>query len=201
MHTKSIAIIAGGVDLLSGFQPVSQGARLIREGILTRFDDVVLLHYNYFFDLGRSLNRLNRHLRSCDPARLILYGYSKGGELMLKLSRMLDPAISVDLLLMIDTANGPWSRSIDRSVPLNVRHAVNVYQTKRSFPLMSSGAAAHASNPAIVTNIDLTTPRSALNPITHGNFQQVMAPFAIQWINAVATSGSVETSEFNFDIQ
>lgn len=99
---KKIAVLVGGSDLFSGIRGISKGTKIIQEKIEDNFDEVIAVNYNYFLDFGRSLNRLYHHIISSNRDRhIVLYGYSKGGEVVLQLARKLEntfviPCISND---------------------------------------------------------------------------------------------------------
>jgi RHS repeat-associated protein len=62
---------------------------------------------------------------------LIIYGYSMGGVVANNIARLLDAeGIPVDLLIMVDPAQGPMSKQL--SVPDNVKEVDNLYQTDKS---------------------------------------------------------------------
>ena len=63
-------------------------------------------------------------------SKVVLYGYSYGGVIALKVSRELEKkGIMVDLLVTVDVANGNQSDKVDRNIPNNVKKNVNYYQT------------------------------------------------------------------------
>ena len=66
--------------------------------------------------------------------KVILYGYSYGGDFAVELSEALKAeGISVDLLITVDASDGPAQNStVDTEIPDNVKKNVNVYQTDDS---------------------------------------------------------------------
>ncbi|NEN88687.1 MAG: toxin [Okeania sp. SIO3H1] len=72
--------------------------------------------------------------------RLIIYGYSRGGDTAVDLATELEKReIQVDLLFTVDAAYGPLSTTpispVDRTIPGNVDVNINYYQTNRDFIL------------------------------------------------------------------
>lgn len=179
---KKIAVLVGGSDLFSGWRGISKGTTLIKRAITSCYDDVLAVNYNYFLDFGRALAAIQKYLQTVGQiSRLVLYGYSKGGEVVLKLARSLKQRLQVDLLVTIDIANGPWSHKIDRNIPGNVRKAINVFQSHPNI-LRSHGAAVHAHSETNIQNIDLTGKIVQGNKITHSNIEMLVVPQVIGWL-------------------
>jgi len=184
---KKIAILVGGSDLFSGFRGISRGTRIIRENITPYYDEIIVINYNYFLDFGRSFSRLAKLLEKKYPdAATCMYGYSKGGEVVLKLCRHLKSKMMIDLLITIDIANGPWSDSIDRNVPGNVKKNINVYQGRPRLPLMSYGVWALSDDGVDIQNINLTNQVIQNQMVTHSNIELLMAEDVIKWMQAFA---------------
>jgi len=60
---------------------------------------------------------------------LILYGYSFGGALLLTfLNRLKKDEINVNLLITIDAAKSLIGFTVNRTIPNNVKHNLNIYQ-------------------------------------------------------------------------
>ena len=183
MVNKKVAILVGGSDLFSGFRGISKGTRVIKESIKSHFDHVFALNYNYFLDFGRSLKYIDKFLTQNEPMDyLTLYGYSKGGDIALQISRLFKRKRVVDLLVTIDVANGPWSGKIDRSVPGNVMKNINVFQTVPNFPLRSHGMAAYSTVNVEIENINITNQIINGTKVNHSNIEFLMVPKVIEWI-------------------
>lgn len=183
---KRIVVLVGGSDLFSGIRGISKGTKIIQEKIESDFDEVIAVNYNYFLDFGRSLNRLYHHIISSNrDSHIVLYGYSKGGEIVLQLARKLESIFVIPLLVTIDIANGPWSKNVDRTVPANVLKNVNVYQGKPNFPLRSFGMPAIALSPATtIENIDITAQTISGIAVTHSTIENLMVNKVVEWIKA-----------------
>jgi len=180
---KRIAILVGGSDLFSGLRGISTGTKIIRESISPFFDETLAINYNYFLDFGITLRKLVTRLqREYAPSELFLYGYSKGGELVLQLSRMVEETHAVPLLITVDIANGPWSAKIDRSVPANVKKNINVYQKNSRPPLFSYGLPAYSHNTAAIQNIDLSDKTIRDRQVNHSNIEMLVVQQVIGWL-------------------
>lgn len=66
--------------------------------------------------------------------KVILYGYSYGGDFAVELAGALKKeGISVDLLVTVDASDGPAENiTVDDVIPDNVKNALNFYQTDNS---------------------------------------------------------------------
>lgn len=181
---EKIAVLVGGSDLFSGMRGVSKGTKLIYKAIKDDFDEVIIVNYNYFLDFGKALWQVFSHLSSKhNTTHIVLYGYSKGGDVVLRLARMLQHTLNIDLLVTIDVADGPWSHKIDRTIPKNVRKNINVYQSIPNFPLRSYGAHTVAvSSDSIIENINLTGQKIRGIKVSHGTIEQLMVKEVITWI-------------------
>lgn len=186
--SERITILVGGSDLFSGLRGVSQGTKIINKEIAGYFDSVIIVNYNYFLDFGNALKKLFKYLSNKKPdIQIVLYGYSKGGDVVLRLSRLLQHMLNVDLLITIDVANGPWSHKIDRIVPANVKKNINVYQGIPNFPLRSYGMQTTAfSSHTIIENIDLTGKTINGKRITHSSIENLMVTQVVIWIKNYA---------------
>lgn len=175
MKNAKIAVLVGGFDLFSGFRGISKGTRIIEKAIRPIFDQVIAVNYNYFLDFGRTHNQLTEMIRKQYPAaELMFYGYSKGGDVVLKLSRSMKDTHVILLLITVDIANGPWSAKINRSVPGNVKKNINVYQTKPRPPLFSYGMPAYSNYPVTIENIELTQKIIRNQVVNHSNIENLM---------------------------
>lgn len=181
---EHIAILVGGSDLFSGLRGISAGTKIIQQNIKHSFDDVVAFNYNYFLDFGSSLKRLLAYVHQFSvPPVITLYGYSKGGDVVLQLARQLKDQITIPLLITIDIANGPWSHKINRDVSGNVKRNINVYQTIPNFPLRSYGMPAITeSTDTVIENINLTKQCIDGIKVSHGSIENVMVSQVINWM-------------------
>ncbi|MCC6287741.1 MAG: hypothetical protein IT249_07640 [Chitinophagaceae bacterium] len=183
--SEKIAVLVGGSDLFSGMRGVSKGTKIIYTAIKEHFDEVILVNYNYFLDFGNTVKKLFNHLsRKNNITYIVLYGYSKGGDVVLQLARMLQDTLCINLLITIDVAIGPWSHKIDRTVSQNVKKNINVYQSVPNFPLRSYGMRTTASSPdIIIENIDLTRKNIRGITVSHSTIENLMVEEVISWIN------------------
>lgn len=187
MRQKNLIVLVGGSDLFSGMRGISKGTRIIRKALTTNDNEIIALNYNYFLDSGRSLKKLHKQIiKKEDCGKIIFYGYSKGGDVVLQLARLVQQTHLVDLLITIDVANGPWSHKIDRHVPGNVCRNVNVYQTKPNFPLCSHGLPAHSTENVTIENVDITNQQFTDSPVIHRNIENFMVSEVIGWIKKEA---------------
>lgn len=128
--------------------------------------------------------------------KVIIYGYSRGGDCAVELAAALDALdIPVELLITVDAAFGAAGPAVvDREVPDNVRRNINQYQTNHS-RIGSRGD----SNTA--TDADATTVEnynlSHVEGITHGNIHQSARAYNAGHM-AAAMGVEVDTSELDF---
>lgn len=111
--------------------------------------------------------------------KIILYGYSLGGNiLMYCLEELKKNNIKVDLLITIDSAKGyPGMIAVKTNVPDNVILNLNIYQTKYS----DIGSRGFPNNGKNVMNIDLSDVRNSKNEeIVHSNIDEYTMLFAVQ---------------------
>jgi len=121
--------------------------------------------------IKKNFNRTN--------GKLILYGYSLGGNiLMYCLEELKKNNINVDLLITIDSAKGyPGMIAVKTNVPDNVRLNLNIYQTNYS-DIGSRGFPNIGKN---VINIDLSDIKNSKNDeIVHSNIDEYTMLFAAQ---------------------
>ncbi len=181
MGNSKIAILVGGSDLFSGMRGISKGTKIIQNAIRPVFDEVLTINYNYFLDLGRVHQQLLATIQQRYAfSDIFLYGYSKGGDVVLKLSRGMSPKHTVRLLITVDIANGPWSAGIDRSVPVNVVKNINIYQSKPRLPLFSYGLPAYSLHHVEIDNIDLSGKIINGKKVTHSNIEMLMTETVIK---------------------
>lgn len=111
--------------------------------------------------------------------KIILYGYSLGGNiLMYCLEELKKNNIKVDLLITIDSAKGyPGMIAVKTNVPDNVMLNLNIYQTKYS----DIGSRGFPNNGKNVINIDLSDVTNSKNEeIVHSNIDEYTMLFAVQ---------------------
>src|SRR5690606_680738 len=118
------AILIGGADLtLTG---LSIETKEIMKGIdMSNANDVKAYNFNPLIQSDKSfvgdvVNEIKKHY--IKGQQIVLYGYSIGGEMTLKISRELNKlGIQIELLITIDAARAWWSDEIDREVSENVK--------------------------------------------------------------------------------
>ena len=102
-----------------------------------------------------------------------IYGYSLGGKVALDVARSLGAAnIPISLLVTVDSAEGPMSALVNRTVPSNVSVNYNFFQTTPS-SIFSRGD--YNSGSGLIFNYNLTGPN-----ITHGNIDEATMNIAIR---------------------
>lgn len=112
--------------------------------------------------------------------KVIIYGYSWGGDTAVELAKDLNAkAIKVDLLVTIDSALGPFNGPAvrDRTVPPNVKLNMNHYSTTPKSRIGSQGLPnwAEDSSKTEVRNISHTGP-------SHGQMDETTASQAVKYI-------------------
>jgi hypothetical protein len=107
-----------------------------------------------------------------DGEKVIVYGYSYGGDFAVDLAEKLKgDNIQVDLLITVDAADGPlMGTTVNRDIPDNVSVNVNEYQTTNS-PMGSRGDknTAQDASKTKVYNVDM----SKVESVTHGSIDEV----------------------------
>lgn len=74
-----------------------------------------------------------------EDGKVIIYGYSWGGVLANHVvKRLKEDNIVVDILFLVDAANGNESESVDRSISENVKEVRNFYNPDRNNNTLSS---------------------------------------------------------------
>ena len=174
-------LMIGGADLfLTG---LSDETKKIMDGIdMDNISEKKAYNYPYFFEGDNDfIKKVVKDIQQnyTEGQQIVLYGYSKGGELTLKISRELKKlGIPIELLITVDVANGPKSKSIDRSVPDNVKENRNFYQTEAgSFPKPPSFGAPNMG--ANVFNVNQT------GLANHSDIDEYNITNVINLINAV----------------
>ena len=117
--------------------------------------------------------------------KLIIYGYSNGGDFAVELSEALQAAgITVDLLITVDAADSYLGgRTVNSVIPDNVKENQNYYQETPS-RIRSRGNENTAQDPSKtdVMNINMIG-----DDINHGNMPQKTAPQVREDIQRVLT--------------
>ena len=107
--------------------------------------------------------------------RILIYGYSRGGDCAAELAHRLNgDDIPVHMLITVDGALGPFSAThVEREIPPNVVHNMNQYQTHES-SIGSRGDANYATDEdrTRITNVDVG---DHSNNISHGNIDEAAA--------------------------
>ncbi len=117
--------------------------------------------------------------------KLIIYGYSWGGDTGVEITETLkELGIEVDLLITVDAAKGPASGDlgdwVDREIPDNVKEATNYYQNNPS-KIRSHGDEAKAkdSKKTNIMNIQVTD-----SDISHSNIDERVQPIVTEEIKS-----------------
>lgn len=152
---STVAEIRRGV--VSGYPPIQKpGEELATEAYATDIDDDVKILAKEFIKSNRRGN-----------GKVIIYGYSWGGDTAVELAKDLnDEGIPVDLLVTIDAALGPSSHSLlarDITIPENVDTNINHYTTTPRSILGSAGLwhVARNRNKTKISNIKHKGPSHA----------------------------------------
>ena len=106
--------------------------------------------------------------------KIIIYGYSNGGDAAVELCEMLKKAgLQVDLLITVDAADGPgFGTTVNNKIPDNVKYNFNEFQRNMSI-IFSRGREniAKDKEKTKIFNHDLTKLRN----ISHGTMDKVTA--------------------------
>jgi predicted DNA-binding protein len=109
-------------------------------------------------------------------SKVIIYGYSYGGVLAKYLSKRLDQQhIKVDLLVIVDAANGKKSNKVDRKISNNVKKNKTYYENNdansamREFLVGSHGGPSEGSLNGQVENYNLSKETYKNESIDHYN--------------------------------
>jgi hypothetical protein len=199
---NATVILIGGADLFSGTADISEETKAVSEGVgRSKVGHLKMLNYNYFAEkVTKSMYKeLAKEIKKTHPKgeKLIIYGYSRGAEEALKLTRELKKMnINVDLLITIDAANGPFSNKVNRTVEDNVFMSINYYQTEASSIGSRGGAniAAPGNTRTLNNNFNQTGNvffRNGSNTpvnIVHSTIDEANVTNAINWINYMLRS-------------
>jgi thioesterase domain-containing protein len=112
--------------------------------------------------------------------KVIIYGYSWGGDTAVELAKDLKAKqINVELLITIDSALGPFNGPAvrDRTIPTNVKMKINHYTTTPKSRIGSRGLSnkAEDSSKTKVINISHTGP-------THGQMDEETLSDSVNYI-------------------
>jgi len=102
--------------------------------------------YSYYPD--EILSAFNFILQNyTEGEKIVIYGYSAGGNNAFLLSELLESyKINVDLLITVDAANGPFSKILKRVISNNVLSNENYYQEEEELLTFSRGYRNYAKN-------------------------------------------------------
>jgi RHS repeat-associated protein len=106
--------------------------------------------------------------------KVVIYGYSYGGDFAVELAAALkEEGIIVDLLVTVDASDGPLQNStVDDEIPDNVTTAVNIFQTDNSGESSSS-----QNSPKSGSSKDSKSDGATLNsPGSNGNVKYAKDP-------------------------
>ena len=114
-------------EATEGVTKVAESINAYSKELDMKAGSVVLINSNYWNPLGVIMAGIEE-AKSADPNEpIIVYGYSKGGELAQIMARMVkDLGIEIDLLFTIDAADGYLP--VDRTIPDNVLENINYFQ-------------------------------------------------------------------------
>jgi RHS repeat-associated protein len=136
---EKVIIISGATwdktqEATAGVKKVANGINAYAKEIDMKSGSVVLINSNYWNPMGVLLAAYEE-AKSADPNEpIIIYGYSKGGEIAQELVRALDNiGIDVDLLFTIDAADGWYNFTVNREIPDNVLENINYFQRNGGF--------------------------------------------------------------------
>ncbi|HRP34223.1 MAG TPA: RHS repeat-associated core domain-containing protein, partial [Agriterribacter sp.] len=141
--------------------------------------------------------------------KVVIYGYSYGGDFAVELAAALkEEGITVDLLVTVDASDGPLQNStVDDEIPDNVTTAVNIFQTGNSGESSSSqnspksgsskdsksesgtsnspGSNGNAKHAKDTKKTDVRNYRAVDKDITHGNIPDKAQPKVNKMIEEV----------------
>jgi hypothetical protein len=127
--------------------------------------------------------------------KIIIYGYSYGGDAAVELASKLNNAgFAVNLLITVDAADGPlMGTTTDRTVPENVWANINLYQTTNS-RIGSRGDKNKGGGPWGILNINVG---NLVEGVDHGNIDEVTKDFNIFQIIHTMTGQGGSGGGFN----
>ena len=131
--------------------------------------------------------------------KIIIYGYSYGGDAAVELSKKLkDAGLNVNLLVTVDAADGPlMGTTVDRDIPSNVFTNMNEFQTTNSV-IGSRGDKNNKKDCTQCSTIILNMDVSKDNPdVDHGSIDEAMQGFNSSLINRVITGNKTNSQVTN----
>ncbi len=137
---NDVIIALGGIDYLSNGNTGSSGDLIANLNNWASENGVKDFSARAFAaDVGDNvkgdiINYIRENYEVGSDEKLIIYGYSWGGDTGVEIAETLkEVGISVDLLVTVDAAKGPASGDlgdhVDREIPDNVKEVTNYYQT------------------------------------------------------------------------
>ncbi len=191
--SKNKVILFGGVDLSNEgeYGTNREIGRIVataaqEKGVPLNNGDVTIFNSpltvnDFKMDIVNPLiNTINRNFDKKN-GKIILYGYSLGGNvLMYCLDELKKANINIDLLITIDSAKGYFGKfAVKTEVPDNVKCNLNIFQSEGS----KIGSYGYANNGTNVINVDLTGLTTFKGePIQHGNIDDYTMLFVSQLI-------------------
>ncbi|MFM9908341.1 MAG: RHS repeat domain-containing protein [Chitinophagaceae bacterium] len=135
-NEDSRAVIIGGANRLTryGINTYSSEMNGIYNGIALSPEAKSLYHSDgskkvHEFLVSKIVADIKKNSKA--GQKLIIYGYSYVGHVALEVCRRLKQLnITVDLLITVDAAWGPYTNEVDRQVSDNVKINFNLYQTR-----------------------------------------------------------------------
>ncbi len=145
--------------------------------------------------------------------KLIIYGYSYGGDFAVELAAALkEEGITVDFLVTVDASDGPLqNNTVNNEVSDNVSAAANIYQTnssgkssgsqnsKSSKDKKADGGTSNSpgsrGNPKWAKDAkktDVRNYRVVTKDITHGNIPERAQPYVSQMIENILSGKSID---------
>lgn len=119
--------------------------------------------------------------------KLIIYGYSYGGDFAVELAEKLkEKGIQVDLLITVDASDGPLGNStVNNIIPENVKANLNIYQTD------DSGASSGTQKSSDEPSSDGTSNGTSDSPGSNGGPNVAADPSKSKVVNGNLTSKNV----------
>jgi hypothetical protein len=162
--------LIGGADLLS--EGISNTTATIANAVNGTAYNVHIANVNFLASKVASDIKSNY----VSGQKVNIYGYSEGGNIALKVVRLLEVTkIPVSILFTVDAADGfdDQNPMVNRTIGANVLVNYNFYQMDSSTsPLRSHGGP--NTGPGTIFNVNVTGPG-----VTHGNIDELMLNYAI----------------------
>jgi RHS repeat-associated protein len=161
--------IMGGAQLdptgRTEYGKISNTTTWIQHGVRNGNVTIFAQNWNYWLsDKGKKdvINLYVNHLAEKHNSgdKLILYGYSRGAVAITDIMRGLaEKGIPIELMVLVDMANGPKSGEVNNHINGNVKKVINFYQTSEEYSSLTSHGQkviGNEKNQTSVTNIDDT---------------------------------------------